>query len=122
MEELFKDCQRKMENSIGHLRRELSKLRTGSANAAILEGIRVDYYSTPTPLNQVATLGFPFSQTSTIQPYDISILKDLEKTTATLKKTQTLERKPQPLHLVKVLKNTKNLTKVTRFTKMALRG
>ena len=39
MEELFKDCQKKMENSIDHLRQELSKLRTGSANAAILEGI-----------------------------------------------------------------------------------
>ena len=68
-----------MENSISHLRQELSKLRTGSANAAILEGIKVDYYGTPTPLSQVATLGVPNSQTITIQPYDISILKDLEK-------------------------------------------
>jgi ribosome recycling factor len=80
MEELFKNCQRKMENSIDHLRQELSKLRTGSANGAILEGIKVDYYGTPTPLNQVATLGVPDSQTITIQPFDISILKDLEKT------------------------------------------
>ena len=79
MEELFKNCQRKMENSIGHLRQELSKLRTGSANGAILEGIKVDYYGTPTPLSQIATLGVPDSQTITIQPYDISILKDLEK-------------------------------------------
>ena len=80
MEELFKNCQRKMENSIGRLRQELSKLRTGSANGAILEGIKVDYYGTPTPLNQVATLGVPDSQTITVQPFDISILKDLEKT------------------------------------------
>jgi ribosome recycling factor len=72
MEELFKDCQRKMENSIGHLRRELSKLRTGSANIAILEGIKVDYYGTPTPLSQAATLGVPDNQTITIQPYDFS--------------------------------------------------
>ena len=79
MEELFKDCQKKMQNSIGHLRQNLSKLRTGSANGAILEGIKVDYYGTPTPLNQLATLGVPDSQTITIQPYDISILKDLEK-------------------------------------------
>ena len=68
-----------MENSLGHLRQELSKLRTGSANGAILEGIKVDYYGTPTPLNQLATLGVPDSQTITVQPYDISILKDLEK-------------------------------------------
>ena len=79
MEELFKDCQKKMENSIGHLRQELSKLRTGSANGAILEGLKADYYGTPTPLNQLATVGVPDSQTITIQPYDISILKDLEK-------------------------------------------
>ncbi len=56
IEELFKDCQRKMENSLDHLRQNLSKLRTGSANAAILEGIKVDFYGTPTPLNQTATL------------------------------------------------------------------
>ena len=68
-----------MENSIGHLRQELSKLRTGSANIAILEGIKIDYYGTLTPLHQVATLGVPDSQTITIQPWDISILKDLEK-------------------------------------------
>jgi len=79
MEELFKDCQRKMEISLDHLRQDLSKLRTGSANAAILDGIKVDYYGTPTPLSQVATLGVPDSQTITIQPWDISILKDLEK-------------------------------------------
>ena len=79
MEELFKECQRKMENSISHLHHELARLRTGSANGAILEGIKVDYYGTPTPLNQVATLGVPDSQTITIQPWDISILKNLEK-------------------------------------------
>ena len=68
-----------MENSIGDLSQELSKLRTGSANGAILEGLKADYYGTPTPLNQLATVGVPDSQTITIQPYDISILKDLEK-------------------------------------------
>ena len=79
MENLFKDCERKMNNSLDHLRQELSKLRTGSANGAILDGIKVDYYGTPTPLSQLATLGVPDSQTITIQPYDVSILKDLEK-------------------------------------------
>ncbi|MBT4259680.1 MAG: ribosome recycling factor [Nitrospina sp.] len=79
MENLFNDCERKMKSSLDHLRQELSKLRTGSANGAILEGIKIDYFGSPTPLNQVATLGVPDSQTITIQPYDISILKDLEK-------------------------------------------
>ena len=79
MENLFNECERKMKNSLDHLRLEISKLRTGSANGAILEGIKIDYYGNPTPLNQVATLGVPDSQTITIQPYDVSILKDLEK-------------------------------------------
>ena len=79
MENLFADCERKMKNSLDHLRQELSKLRTGSASGAILEGIKIDYYGNPTPLNQVATLGVPDNQTITIQPYDVSILKDLEK-------------------------------------------
>ena len=59
MENLFADCERKMKNSLDHLRQELSKLRTGSASGAILEGIKIDYYGNPTPLNQVATLGVP---------------------------------------------------------------
>ena len=79
MENLFKDCERKMKVSLDHLRQEISKLRTGSANGAILEGIKIDYYGNPTPLNQVATLGVPDSQTVTVQPYDVSILKDIEK-------------------------------------------
>ena len=79
MENLFEDCERKMKNSLSHLRQELSRLRTGTANGAILEGIKIDYYGNPTPLNQVATLGVPDSQTITIQPYDVSVLKDVEK-------------------------------------------
>ena len=79
MEHLFEDCERKMKNSLSHLRQELSRLRTGTANGAILEGIKIDYYGNPTPLNQVATMGVPDSQTITIQPYDVSVLKDVEK-------------------------------------------
>ena len=71
MENLFKDCECKMKYSLDHLRQELSKLRTGSANGAILEGIKIDYFGNLTPLNQIATLGVPDSQTITIQPYDM---------------------------------------------------
>jgi len=65
--------------SLDHLRAELAKLRTGQASLAILEGIKIDYYGTPTPLSQAATLGVPDSSTITIQPWDVSILKDIEK-------------------------------------------
>lgn len=79
MEKLLNDCQAKMGYSLDHLRTELAKLRTGQASLAILEGIKVDYYGTPTPLNQAASLGVPDSSTITIQPWDVSILKDIEK-------------------------------------------
>ncbi len=79
MEQLLKDCEAKMGFSLDHLRAELAKLRTGQASLAILEGVKVDFYGTPTPLSQAATLGVPDSSTLTIQPWDASILKDIEK-------------------------------------------
>jgi ribosome recycling factor len=79
MEQLLKDHQDKMGLSQDHLLGELAKLRTGQASLAILEGIKVDFYGTPTPLSQTATLGVPDSSTITIQPWDASVLKDIEK-------------------------------------------
>ena len=78
-EELIKDAECKMKNSIDHLLHELGKLRTGQASVALLDDLLVDYYGNPTPLKQVATLGAPDSQTLTIQPWEASILKDIEK-------------------------------------------
>ncbi|UCD10933.1 MAG: ribosome recycling factor [Nitrospinaceae bacterium] len=75
----LKESDKKMGYSLDHLREELGKLRTGRASIAILEGLKLDYYGTPTPLNQVATLGTPDSHTLSIQPWDQSILKDIEK-------------------------------------------
>ncbi len=69
----------KMEKSLGSLRGELSKVRTGRASVSILDDIRVDYYGTPTPLNQVATLGVPESRLITISPWDASIIPLIEK-------------------------------------------
>ena len=78
-EELIKDAEHKMKNSIDHLLHELGKLRTGQASVALLDDLLVDYYGNPTPLKQVATLGAPDNQTLTIQPWETSILKDIEK-------------------------------------------
>ena len=77
--EIIKDVEVKMKSSIEHLLRELGKLRTGQASVALLDDLTVDYYGNPTPLNQVATLGAPDSQTLTVQPWETSILKDIEK-------------------------------------------
>ncbi|MEE9258007.1 MAG: ribosome recycling factor [Nitrospinaceae bacterium] len=79
IDELLKTCEKKMKVSLDHLRADLGKLRTGQASMAILEGVMVKYYGNPTPLNQVASLGVPDSQTITIQPWEANILKDIEK-------------------------------------------
>ncbi|PIQ95827.1 MAG: ribosome recycling factor [Nitrospinae bacterium CG11_big_fil_rev_8_21_14_0_20_56_8] len=79
IEELLKDCDKKMNCSLDHLKLDLAKLRTGKATLSILDDVRVDYYGNPTPLNQVANLGAPDNHTLHIQPWDSSIIKDIEK-------------------------------------------
>lgn len=68
-----------MEGAIEHLRRELSSLRTGRASLALLDHVMIDYYGTPTPLKQVANLAIPESRLMTVQPWDPTIMKDVEK-------------------------------------------
>jgi ribosome recycling factor len=69
----------KMEHGIEHLKRELAGLRTGRASVALLDGIRVDYYGNPTPLKQVANIAIPESRLITIQPYEIKMIREIEK-------------------------------------------
>jgi len=79
VDDLFHDTEHKMERSLAALRKDLSRIRTGRASLALLEGITVDYYGTPTPLHQVATLAVPESRLITIQPWDKAQLGLLEK-------------------------------------------
>ena len=68
-----------MDKAIDHLKKNLSKIRTGKANTALLEGIMVDYYGAPTPLNQVANVSVADSRTLSIQPWEKSIISDIEQ-------------------------------------------
>jgi ribosome recycling factor len=77
--EALKELEKKMKVSTEHFRRELSKLRTGRANINIFEDIKVPYYGTLTPINQVATLGVPDPTLIVLQPWDPSVLEALEK-------------------------------------------
>jgi ribosome recycling factor len=74
-----KDAETRMQGALDALGREFAGVRTGRANAALLEGIRVDYYDTPTPLNQVASVSVPDARTLMIQPWDQSTLPKIEK-------------------------------------------
>jgi ribosome recycling factor len=69
----------KMEHAIEHLKRDLAGLRTGRASVALMDGIRVDYYGNPTPLKQVANIAIPESRLITIQPYDLKMVREIEK-------------------------------------------
>ena len=69
----------RMDAAIEHLKHELSGLRTGRASLALLDGIKVDYYGTLTPLKQVANLGVPESRLMTVQPWEPALVKEIEK-------------------------------------------
>ena len=68
-----------MDKALRSLRAELQKIRTGRANAALFDGIQVDYYGTPTPLNQLANLSTPDPRLIVISPYDKGAFQEIEK-------------------------------------------
>jgi ribosome recycling factor len=76
---IHKKTAERMEAALEHLKRELAGLRTGRASLALLDNIRVDYYGKPTPLKQIANLAVPESRLITIQPWEPSRIKDIEK-------------------------------------------
>jgi len=78
-EELLKEVVEQMDKSIQALHKELSRIRTGRASLSLLDGIKVDYYGTLTPISQIATLSIPESRSITIQPWDTNIIGDIEK-------------------------------------------
>jgi ribosome recycling factor len=79
IESMYQETRESMKKSIDALENDLKKIRTGRASLSILDDIRVDYYGTLTPLNQMASLSTPESRLIMIQPWDVSVIKDVEK-------------------------------------------
>lgn len=79
VDEIFEDLKERMGKSIETLKREYSRLRTGRASISLLDGIRVSYYDSPTPLNQMASLAVPEPRLIVIQPWDKTAIEDIEK-------------------------------------------
>lgn len=79
MNELIKTVEAKMDKTIDALERDFSSIRAGRANAAVLDRIQVEYYGTPTPIQQMAAISSPDPRTLQIQPWDATSLKDIEK-------------------------------------------
>jgi ribosome recycling factor len=79
IDDIYQETRERMEKSITALNNELKRVRTGRASLSLLDGVRADYYGTQTPLNQMATLAVPESRLITIQPWDTSAIKEIEK-------------------------------------------
>ena len=129
LNDLLKDLQQTLDKGIEAYKRELSKVRTGRANLAILDGVRVDYYGTQTPLNQVASLNVADPRLITIKPWERSLIPEIEKAIRSAQlglnpgSDGEIVRLPMPAltqerrqELVKVVK------KMAEEAKVALRG
>ena len=79
MNEQLKKAEERMNRRIDHLCTEYSEIRAGRANPAVLDKVKVDYYGSPTPVNQLAAVSVTEARTLTIQPWDASILRQIEK-------------------------------------------
>ena len=79
MQEQLKKAEERMGRRYDHMCREYSEIRAGRANPAVLDKVKVDYYGSPTPVNQLAAVSVTEARTLTIQPWDASILRQIEK-------------------------------------------
>lgn len=78
-DKVFQDMKEKMDKAISSHKKELNRLRTGRASPALLEGIRVDFYGTPTPIQQTASVTIPESRLIVIQPWDKTMIEPISK-------------------------------------------
>ena len=79
MNQLFNKMEDSMNKSVNALAKEYAAIRAGRANPAVLDRVLVDYYGAPTPINQLAAVSVSEARTLVIQPWDLSVLKDIEK-------------------------------------------
>jgi ribosome recycling factor len=127
--DIIKSLQGDIDKAIEAFRRDLGKVRTGRANLAILDGVRVEYYGTPTPLNQVASVAVADARLITVKPWERALIPEIEKAIRAAQlglnpqSDGELVRLPMPAltqerrqELVKVVK------KMAEECKVALRG
>ncbi|MDR0307828.1 MAG: ribosome recycling factor [Chitinispirillales bacterium] len=79
MEDIQKETNERMQKTIENLKKDLVRIRTGRATTALLDGINVDYYGTPAPINQVANISVPDARMLIVQPWEKSMIQAIEK-------------------------------------------
>ncbi len=129
MNTVIKNTDEKMKKSVQHLETEFSEIRAGRANPAVLDKVKVDYYGAPTAINQLAAVSVTEARTLTIQPWDKSILRQIEKAI----QTSDIGINPQndgtvirmifpPLTEDRRKEIVKDISKMGEETKVAVRG
>jgi len=78
LNEIFNECETKMQGSIEHMQRDFKTLRTGKVTTSVLENVKIDYYGTPTPLDQVGSILAADATTIVINPWEKNLLPDIE--------------------------------------------
>lgn len=79
LKEIYKKTEEKMEKAVESVRKELLRIRTGKATTSLLDGVKVDYYGSSVPLNQVASIGIPEPRMILVQPWDKAVIEEIEK-------------------------------------------
>lgn len=79
LKNIIQKADSEMDKSVGYLKKELKGIRTGKAHPSLLDGIKVDYYGTQTPLNQLANVSAPEPRMLTVEPFDKNSIEDIEK-------------------------------------------
>lgn len=79
LQSIIDDADNQMDETVNYFKKELSHVRAGTAKPSLLDGVKVDYYGTQTPLNQLANVNAPEARLLTVEPYDKSALEDIEK-------------------------------------------
>jgi len=82
LDEIFQECEAKMQGSIEHMQREFKTLRTGRVTTSVLDGVKIDYYGTPTPLDQVGSVIAIDATTIVVNPWEKNLLSDIESAIA----------------------------------------
>lgn len=129
MKEVFEKAEHKMGKTIDHLEEEYAAIRAGRANPAVLDKIMVNYYDTPTPINQLAAVAVSEARVLTIQPWDMSVLRMIEKAI----QTSDLGVNPQndgkvirlifpPLNEERRRELAKDISKLAEDAKVAIRS
>jgi ribosome recycling factor len=79
LDDLLQDAERRMKNTVEHVRDDFASIRTGRASASLLNRVSVSYYGAPTPLSQIASIAVPEPTLLVVSPYDKSVIGDVEK-------------------------------------------